>query len=397
MSRTNKFIHFGCWNNLNKPREDGKTDMEDVMTMMNKRIKVDPVDFIVVAGDNYYPSKKNNKNISKDKQIEDKQKFILDDKLAKGFQRLQQVHPTLEINMLLGNHDLQTNSRNEEKAGPLFITTNGVQKSEAGDCHILKKEIEESEKIDLVLNKAKMLDHGTLLLMLDSSIYTPDKTAALYLPCYAVILGEHVPDVNTLRDKQAAFVLDSIRRHKENLKHVIIIGHHPITGIKIKNKEKVFLNDIPVFAELLRKIHTEVNDPTVKYFYLCADLHLYQKGIVTIKTDTHDDMVIHQYIVGTGGTELDDPLPPDSEKKKERSPLKGIEYELVISSNAFGYLECDVKEMPTFQFIGVGKTKKYNGGGSRRRKTNKKRKWNSRKRNSRKRNSRVLYSVEYTG
>ena len=374
MSRSNKFIHFGCWNNLNKPREDGKSDMEDVMARMKTRIQKDPVDFIVVAGDNYYPSKNNNKNISKDKQ-----KFILDDKLAKGFQRLQQVHPTLEINMLLGNHDLQTNSRNEEKAGPLFITTNGVQKSEAGDCHILKKEIEESEKIDLVLNKAKMLDHGTLLLMLDSSIYTPDKTAALYLPCYAVILGEHVPDVNTLRDKQAAFVLDSIRRHKENLKHVIIIGHHPITGIKIKNKEKVFLNDIPVFAELLRKIHAEVNDPTVKYFYLCADLHLYQKGIVTIKTDTHDDMVIHQYIVGTGGTELDDPLPPDTEKKKERSPLKDIEYELVISSNTFGFLVCDVKEMPTFQFIGVDimsrKTKK-NGGAtimSRRKKTKKRR------------------------
>ena len=46
------------------------------------------------------------------------------------------------------------------------------------------------------------------------------------------------------------------------------------------------------------------------YYYLCADLHLYQAGTIII-TNTRDDtsknkMLIHQYIVGTGGTKLDD-------------------------------------------------------------------------------------------
>ena len=40
---------------------------------------------------------------------------------------------------------------------------------------------------------------------------------------------------------------------------------------------------------------------TVNYNYLCADLHLHQEGYVKI-----NDMVINQYIVGTGGTKLDD-------------------------------------------------------------------------------------------
>ena len=48
----------------------------------------------------------------------------------------------------------------------------------------------------------------------------------------------------------------------------------------------------------------------VKYYYICADLHNYQIGTVTIEsTIGGENMTINQYIVGTGGTDLDtDPL-----------------------------------------------------------------------------------------
>jgi hypothetical protein len=39
-------------------------------------------------------------------------------------------------------------------------------------------------------------------------------------------------------------------------------------------------------------------------YYLCADYHVYEKGVVTIVKDGVEKN-IHQYIVGTGGTELD--------------------------------------------------------------------------------------------
>ena len=60
----NKFIHFGCWNNLN----NDKSCLNEVINTLEKNI-VD-VDFIIVAGDNYYPEKKKEKDkASKKKNI----------------------------------------------------------------------------------------------------------------------------------------------------------------------------------------------------------------------------------------------------------------------------------------------------------------------------------------
>ena len=48
--------------------------------------------------------------------------------------------------------------------------------------------------------------------------------------------------------------------------------------------------------------------PNADFYYLCADLHLYQKGEVAV--DMGDAVMnIEQHIVGTGGTKLDDAIP----------------------------------------------------------------------------------------
>ena len=51
--KTNQFIMFGCWNNLN----DGKGGLENTMASLKVFLPKNPVDFIAVAGDNYYPGK----------------------------------------------------------------------------------------------------------------------------------------------------------------------------------------------------------------------------------------------------------------------------------------------------------------------------------------------------
>jgi hypothetical protein len=43
--------------------------------------------------------------------------------------------------------------------------------------------------------------------------------------------------------------------------------------------------------------HT-VSNTEAQYYYLCADLHLYQAGTININ---NGEMIIKQYIVGTGG------------------------------------------------------------------------------------------------
>jgi hypothetical protein len=53
----NNFIHFGCWNNLNPD----KGCLINVMKLLKERLKdIDKpnIDFLTIAGDNYYPKKK---------------------------------------------------------------------------------------------------------------------------------------------------------------------------------------------------------------------------------------------------------------------------------------------------------------------------------------------------
>ena len=50
-----RFLHFGCWNNLNK-----KNNLNGVMQKLKDYIeetKSDPIKFISISGDNYYPEK----------------------------------------------------------------------------------------------------------------------------------------------------------------------------------------------------------------------------------------------------------------------------------------------------------------------------------------------------
>lgn len=53
------FIHFGCWNNLNIKEKEGKIKevgcLKKVMKLLEANLS--GVDFIVIAGDNYYPKK----------------------------------------------------------------------------------------------------------------------------------------------------------------------------------------------------------------------------------------------------------------------------------------------------------------------------------------------------
>jgi hypothetical protein len=57
--KTNSFIHFGCWNNGLCDKNKGINGVSTVMNKLNKYVnKIENnVDFISIAGDNYYPEK----------------------------------------------------------------------------------------------------------------------------------------------------------------------------------------------------------------------------------------------------------------------------------------------------------------------------------------------------
>lgn len=353
MTSTHKFIHFGCWNK--GVCENEATPLAKVMHSLRNYTVIEKPEFIVVAGDNYYPEK------VKNKETNEKEKTVIPKNLAAGFSCLPKTVP---IDMILGNHDLETN---------VFIADVNDKDT---DCFITKEEVSLAipNHIDLVVHKARVLDNHTLLLMIDTSMYD-DEDIGVLLPCYKKMSGyTDIINKEELRAQQFTFIKDKVTNF--NGSNIIIVGHHPITAYKLK-KEKIKLIDaFSSFIEALQNIFY-LKKNSVNYYYLCADLHLYQEGTINIHT-LQGDMLITQYVVGTGGTDLD-PDPSTGFKasnsfKTELTDAVGI-YNITAeqqknSVKEFGFLECDFKN-PThlaFKFIKVP----INSSGGRQRRTKKK-------------------------
>ena len=351
-SQPNKFVQFGCWNNTNKG------GLEAVMKQLNSYVETDRPNFIVVSGDNYYPSKKKVGN--------DKVKTIDADDLKKGLDLLTTSAENVPIYMILGNHDLETNISTNRK---LYIN-NDLEQDNA--CSILDIEFNNIKNIDYTLFNSKMLAGNTLLLMVDTSLY--DGAAVKFLECYNKYFNKKGINVKKFEN------IEEIQNYQENLireainavpiiNNIIIVGHHPITGFKFKESENKpgkppkpseirAMDNIPKFKEVL----TNVIYPLVKpkgeqgrspnYYYLCSDLHLYQDGEVIL----NNDMKINQYIVGTGGTELD----PYSIGRinEDGTPIipnpqpEGTMYNMISERTEYGFLECTIDENNVnFKFI----------------------------------------------
>jgi hypothetical protein len=175
-------------------------------------------------------------------------------------------------------------------------------------------------------------------------MYDEDDTA-MYLECYKK-LDKNIENIKSLRESQKTKILDAIDKYQD-AENIVLIGHHPITGYKLKEEKKEKKKDdsktksvsslkvkdknekpekksgvylIQPFPEFVNLWKTIIETSTNKnLYYLCADLHLYQPGTVTI-----NDTKIAQYIVGTGGAKLDanpfttaDPLPTKIEEIEE--------------------------------------------------------------------------------
>lgn len=365
----NRFIHFGCWNNT---RDEGC--LADVMENLNRYTEIpgNTPNFISIVGDNYYPEKKVLEIDGKKR----KQNLIHIDRLQEGFDLLPKK---TQIYMLLGNHDLQTNITGE--AAKFYINDIDTPERE-NDCTILKTEksisSEIGRNIDFVLFQAVLLDNQTLLLMIDTSMYSEDVNE--FIPCYNFFLQSSY-NVDGLREYQNKLIMDALEQYSGLFNHLIISGHHPITGVKQKTEQLIVLNDIPHFYSVLNNIYVLIGD-NAKYYYLCADLHLFQEGIIQLDISKDKKMKIRQYITGTGGSKLD----TDIVIELSHEPIKfpNGSYEIVKYERTCGFLDCiTTVDGPEFTFISTSRI-----GGKNRRKRNKSKGKKSRKKSRQLKNRR---------
>jgi hypothetical protein len=323
---------------------NNKTAVRDVMTLLKRRIadtSVPPIDFITVAGDNYYPHKQEDENGNKKKTIDAQD-------LANGFNELPDEP---EIYMILGNHDLETNNTSKAK---LFINDTREE-----GCNILtlqQNSVANISNIQFKLYNEILMKDDTLVLMIDTSMYEDD--ANKYIDCYRIFLEEPELSISELRDSQLEKIEASLKKYSPGIKNLILIGHHPIIGVKNKGGDKKVENDIPFFKDVLTKIYSLTKG--VNYYYLCADIHLYQKGVISINMGKGYTMNVEQHIVGTGGTKLDPNVP--RKYIGERVKKKGMSYTMSETVCENGYLECDIESgTPEFTFtVANDKRKKIN-------------------------------------
>ena len=398
MTKLVKFWQFGCWNNLNIDKNGNSVGRMKYVIDYIKETETEAPDFLIISGDNYYPGKtkakkeekeKEKKEKDKEKKEKDKEKkekkdkkdkdkddtttkikTIFKDKLIEGLQYLPENIP---IKMLLGNHDLETNNTNNKNN--LFIATSASEEveTENGECEIIKLELEalkNKTNVDYFFFKSEQLINNTLLLMIDTSIYEVDAEAIDYLPCYNIFLEakekmSSFENIKHLRDYQLEKIIDAIKKDNKSIKHLIIVGHHPIYQLKNKtsgdppvdnvtDKSDISVDFTPVLKTIFEKLGS-----TTMYHYLCSDLHLYQKGSITMNfKDTFKDtnpMIINQYIVGSGGTELDPRVPPElvEPDKTYTSKDGSITYIFEDEKREYGFLECIIEKdtAPRFKFM----------------------------------------------
>jgi len=403
MTSYKSFIHFGCWNynkcdsdNLSEPVKQEDTNITRVMKTLKKYVETSrpTPDFLTVAGDNYYFVK------NKKTDVEEEKKIFSPEFLLSGFKCLPK---DIKKYVLIGNHDLE-NIENPVKDPDCSILE--LQKGFASGVD--NNMILDSDRKGPIMHH--VLDDSTIVIMLDTTMYeTSEKSIKKVMKCYQrmfemndLIVPENVllEKIKVMRENQKQRLEQYISSlNAETIKNIIVVGHHPLFDLKtkkdedsgkVKTKEEV----MPLLNELYYEsiyLPLQAVNSDIKYFYLCADLHQYQTGIVTIIGESMPSLNIQQYIVGTGGTELEK-KPYDHSKDGGVSLTTEkykINYDIIPNTTEYthGFLVCKLDTDKNFsaQFIPADSPESMGGGSYKKirktmiRKTMKKRRKSSRK------------------
>jgi hypothetical protein len=369
------FITFGCWNNLfdetvfDKPKQGSNRDVVLRKVGNYVRDNADVTD-LMISGDNYYQNKLETNG--------QKRNNVIIEDIYSGFDLLRKEVPEKPIHMVYGNHDLLP-ANESFTIGPKAVP---LESALLGKCIIRDEENNAARHNHINLGFMHFSRYGehTLILMIDTSIYTSDfgKTQLCY--------GDS-SDNTQLKQAQYQAIMEFIESHlSKKIKNIIVIGHHPIIYQKFKKGKpdkpgKNMVNYEPELAELFVEIHNRLDNQTI--YYLCADFHVFEHGLITITTTDAIPIHINQFIVGTGGAKLDELSNPDPVIVSDQT----INYTPVAQLSEHGFLVCtDPGDGDfTFKFVGLSGVE---GRGVKRRNHNKRTHNKRSKRNKRTHNKR---------
>ncbi len=362
-----KFIHFGCWNK-GKCSEESPTSngLSEMTHLLRNYIDRNEVDFITIAGDNYYPDKKPiGPEVEGAKQQKVK-KFNKGD-FDSGFGCLPL---SVKKYVLFGNHDMEDNVVDDD--GTKHQCKALLLQQELGKTYPTNTSYEFFDDVMIQIRD------NTLIIMLDTSIYSFKPTTPIIETCYQHIFSSQKqkliddPDgyqIKDLIDYQKQKIINAIE--KNTCENIIFIGHHPIISKVSKtlegkpqiNKFKPedglinFFNDISVVSVGNVGSNNSINSILQgrNIYYLCADTHFYQYGIVST-----GGLDINQYIVGTGGADQDE-LPIDEAEENTTYKTKidrvinkvsyDVSYVIKEQKKTFGFLVVNIDDTVSFKYV----------------------------------------------
>jgi hypothetical protein len=365
------FIHFGCWNYGFCNTGEDINGLSRVMSQLKHYNE--KVNFVVIAGDNYYDFERKEKKDKSEKDKSEKDKSEKDksekDKSEKpkekikifnkvnfksGVNCLNKALPNTIKYILLGNHeyDKMESIEVDDKMESIQVDDKmeSIQiddKLDKGECNLMKFQkntFNEKDKYVFFENVIETKLENTLIIMIDSTLYemAEDKKPNLY--CLNVF-PEIERNYETLIKEQEKQIIEILTKNRK--KNIIIIGHHPIITSKISKKgerKNKILNGLLNLFINISKYFKISKDEMINIYYLCADNHLRQEGIIQVK-----DISINQYVSGTGGAELDYCTP------NEIMRVNDLQYKITLCNETYGFYHIEEKDGELkFNFIDVG-------------------------------------------
>ena len=282
----NNFVFFGCWNNINC-EDKNILNVRDTVLSLLKKLKENTK--IILAGDNWYSQKRDNK------------KYYLPEILISGYKKLFDV--SKDVSIVLGNHDINKPKNRtlcEDLGCMLFLQVKAIE-------NILSNSTDSTDSTDN-LNVTEM-QLKPLYRFKKVKLYScePRLVKQYNSNVYFLYLNTNI----FLED--AEYIYNYIEKIEKllTLKYIsllYIIGHHPFFSYKPKDTDTDSSKYFKSVKELYFKKPAEdkiaaiysILDIFARYksIYLCADVHNFQI------CKLHRNIVM--ITCGTGGADRDE-------------------------------------------------------------------------------------------
>ena len=279
----NNFVFFGCWNNINC-KDKNVLNVRDTVLSLLKILKKNTK--IILAGDNWYSQKRDNK------------KYYLPEILISGYKKLFDV--SKDVSIVLGNHDINKPKDQklcEDLGCMLFLQVKAIE-------NILSNSTDSTDNLNVTEMQLKPLYRF--------------KKVKLY-SCEPRLVKQYNSNVYFLYLNTNIFLEDAeyIYNYIEKIEKLLtlkyisllyIIGHHPFFSYKPKDSDNGPSEYFKSVKELYFKKPAEDKIAAIyrfldifaryKSIYLCADVHNFQI------CKLHRNIVM--ITCGTGGADRDE-------------------------------------------------------------------------------------------